>query len=122
MKRVSLPAFFLIVGIAIGGGSVKLYDNESDIHSRELFEQRDRCKSLADKYATEQSAGNQQAVSLRMVDFSMVSNSCVGAFDMYESDERTWELVDLLTGKETYIGYCSENKNLWRRQRCGAGF
>ena len=114
LKKIIIPVLFLIAGLAIGGGSVELNHRRVESKSKELFQQRIRCKSLADRYARENTSGNQAAI-LEMVDFSPSLNSCIAKFHTLENDYRDWELVDLLSGKETSMGGCFESRN------CGNG-
>jgi hypothetical protein len=114
LKRIAVPGLFLIAGLAIGGGSVELNHRRVESKSKDLFQQRIRCKSLADKYARENTNDSQTAI-LEMVDFSPSLNSCIAEFRTWEKDYRDWELVDVLSGKQTSMGGCFEGRN------CGNG-
>jgi len=115
IKKIAIPLLFLLLGAILGGGSVEYGHRRLDIRSKARFEQRSRCKSLADAYARQNSTDNDY-VTLRMVDFSEAQNSCIAGFNEWTvGDWRDWELVDLLTGKSAPIGSCNESKN------CGEG-
>jgi hypothetical protein len=112
--KIALPLWFLLLGVILGGGSVEFGHRHFDARSKAAFEQRARCKSLADRYARE-TTNDTQAAILERVDFSPSRNSCFAEFRGYADDVRSWELVDLLSGEETLIGLCNENRD------CGNG-
>lgn len=115
LKTIALPLLFLLLGMILGGGSVEYGHRHFDARSKAAFEQRARCKSLADRYARA-STNDTQAAILERVDFSPSRNSCFAEIHLgYADDVRGWELVDLLSGKETLIGLCNESRD------CGNG-
>lgn len=114
LKKIAIPSLCLIAGLAIGGGSVELNHHRAESRSKEQFQQRIRCKSLADRYARDNTHENQAAI-LVVVDFSPLLNSCIAGFHTMDNDYMDWELVDLLSGKETSMGGCFESRN------CGNG-
>ena len=114
LRKIAMPGLFLIAGLAVGGGSVELSHRRVESTSKVRFQQRIRCKSLADRYAQENTHGNQTAI-VEAVDFSPSLNSCIAEFHKMDSDYRDWDLVDLLSGKETSMGGCFESHN------CGNG-
>ena len=117
-RAIIVPAIAALLGLVIGGSSVELAHRQNNRRAKESFAQKERCKSLADRYIHENSKDGTDLL-LKEVDFSPASNSCIAALQGYTNfpaglDEE-WELVDLLSGKKTFIGSCSEERN------CGNG-
>jgi hypothetical protein len=84
------------------------------LKSKQKFEQRIRCKSLADGYVRKES-NETEGVLLREVGYSSIHNSCFAAVTTYSDPFQGWELVDLLSGETTQIGTCNVQRN------CGNG-
>lgn len=114
LNRIAIPAATLFFGLLIGAAFVEYGHRRYDRQSKQMFEQRMRCKSLADSYARE-NTNNDGSTFLQMVDFSVPRNSCVAGFNNWTNNWQDWELVDLLSGERTPIGSCD------LRASCGNG-
>jgi hypothetical protein len=113
-NKMAIPALSLALGLLIGGGTVEYGHRRSDFKSKQKFEQRIRCKSLADGYVRKES-NKTEGVLLSEVGYSAIHNSCFAAVTTYRDPFQGWELVDLLSGKTTQIGTCNVQRN------CGNG-
>jgi hypothetical protein len=109
-KKVVIPAS-LIVGLLLGGGTVEYGHRSFDQHSKQAFEQKLRCKSLADQYIREHS-DDPHGTALGQVDYSSSNNTCFATVTTYtrygNAVWKGWELVDLVSGKVESMGTCSE--------------
>ena len=121
-RGLIIGTLVFLVGLAIGGGIVESYHRSQAKRAQELFSQRFRCKTLADQYVKRESS-ESTAIILNNVDYSVLSNSCVGYFDRIEDIPREHYLtqdnislvIDLLTGEELYQDHCIEDTD------CGRG-
>lgn len=114
-------ALTFLIGLALGGGTVQIYHVVRANAAKEAFNQKVRCKELAEGYIRQQS-NESTSVSLQDVDYSATADSCVGYFHVWEDvgnrnkyNRREWQVVDLLTGKTLYDNECREETN------CGGG-
>jgi hypothetical protein len=78
----------------------------------EVFQQRLRCKSVADDYLKKNS-GDESTLFLERVDFSPSRHSCVAAFTRWTTGKKgeihDYETVDILSGEILFIKGCIEN-------------
>ena len=124
-RRVIVSTLAIIVSFALGGGSVEYLHQRSDQQSKQAFDQKLRCKVLADEYIRGvQSKDENRAADLNQVDYSKSSNTCFASINVLKTygastpAETSWmdyELVDLVSGKVDLIGFCNENRD------CGDG-
>jgi hypothetical protein len=117
-SKFIIPTLAALLGLAVGWVIADYFHRHSDQRMKQAFAQKERCRSLADRYIRENSK-DETSLELKEVDFSPASNSCIVAVDRYENFpagiDENWEVVDLLSGKKTLIGWCSEQSN------CGNG-
>lgn len=107
------------VGLAVGGGGVFAYHHFHERRAAEVFSRRLRCNTVANQCARKDS-NDVRSVSVEMVGYSAVSNSCVAYFQVWDqtsprSTVREWRVMDLLSGEVFYTGACQEERN------CGDG-
>lgn len=119
-KKLWLCAF---LGAIVGATGVQIAHVISDRNSRELFGQRLRCKTLADKYLKEHSA-TSGAVVLGRVEFSRRRGSCIAStaeplgLDAYTAAQLglaqkpseqmyMFKVVDLLSGEDLVTRTCT---------------
>jgi hypothetical protein len=112
----------VVVGALLGAAGVQAAYEIRDRNSRERFEQRLRCKALADKYVKVRSS----TVILSHVEFSRSRSSCIAStfeqlgldaaretqLGLGASTEHTnaFTVVDLLTGEELMTRMCTSRK------------
>jgi hypothetical protein len=113
-KKMAIPALSLVLGLLVGGGSIEYGHRRSDLKSKQVFEQRIRCKTLAESYVRKES-NDTNYVHLEQVGYSAKSNSCFAAVTTWSDPYRDWILVDLLSGESTDVGICNEQRD------CGGG-
>jgi hypothetical protein len=109
-RKVVIPAS-LIAGLLLGGGTVEYWHRQFDQRSKQTFEQKLRCKSLADQFIRDHSGDDSHGIALGQVDYSSSSNSCFAAvttFTRYGNALwKGWGVVDLVSGKAESMGTCS---------------
>lgn len=117
-KKIVVPIVAALLGLTVGGAAVEYLHRHNDQRIRQAFAQKERCRSLADRYIRENSKA-ETSLTLQEVDFSPSSNSCIAAIWSFESNPtryyEDWKLVDLVSGKETLVGWCGVGND------CGNG-
>ena len=117
-RKFIFPVLAALLGILGGGAAVDYIYRHNDQRMKQAFVQKERCRSLADRYIRENSK-DETSLLLKEVDFSRASNSCIAAINRFENYpaglDENWEVVDLLSDKVTLVGWCSEQSN------CGNG-
>lgn len=117
-RSIVAPTLAAILGIVVGGASVDYIHRHNDKRTMQAFAQKELCRNLANGYKRENTKDGTSVV-LREVGFSPTTNSCIAAIINYTyypaGLDEEWELVDLLSGKENFIGACSEQRD------CGNG-
>lgn len=120
MNRTIRTVLLLIFGMVIGAGGSEGFHILRDSHLQNAFQQKLRCKQLAESYVKSNSDGTT-TVYLERSGFSTHRNSCVAATSrIFMSDSWDYEVVDVITGDTLYSGNCFRNKtsdSLW----CGNG-
>jgi hypothetical protein len=118
-RKTIVPALALIAGFAVGGGSVEYIHQRNDQQSKQAFDQKLRCKALADAYIRTQNKDETALSNIDEVGYSQSTNTCFAAVHEYETfGQATWveySLIDLTSGKIDSIGSCDENRD------CGNG-
>ena len=120
------------VGALVGAAAVQTVHVISDRNSRELFGQRLRCKTLADKYVKDRSR-----VVLSRIEFSHSRSSCIAStYEQLGLDAATGEqlglkptgksymfsVVDLLTDEGLMSRTCTTTKDFdWAQPECSKG-
>jgi hypothetical protein len=112
-------AWMFFVGLAVGAGGVLSHQRFYEKKTAEVFSRRLRCYELANQYARKESNATQ-SVSVEMVGYRAVSNSCVAYFHVWEqissrSSVQEWQVMDLLSGERLYTDQCREDRD------CGGG-
>ena len=107
------------VGLAVGAGGFGGYQQFHEKRTAEVFSRRLRCNELANQYARKES-NDAQSVSVEIVGYSGVSNSCVAYFQVWEQlskeyTDREWRVMNLLSGEVLYTDHCREERD------CGDG-
>jgi hypothetical protein len=102
-------------GIVVDEGLRTIRTHKSkaqNLNRDELFQQRLRCKSVADAYAKESSQGNVSLVAEK-IEFSPSRRSCIVEFTRITAGKRaeiwSYETIDVLTGESLYSEDCIEN-------------
>jgi hypothetical protein len=106
-----------MVGTVIGAVGVEAYHRTALTRSRELFNQKLRCSSLGQNYATENSSSigpTLRNYTLNRVDFSESRNSCIAEIIYSQSmlgrpDLDIWnvQIVDLATKELLMLNQCA---------------
>jgi hypothetical protein len=126
MKKLWVVA---LLGALIGAGLVQAIHTVRDRQraSDRLFEQRLRCKDLAEAYVNKESNKSdvlETAVGLERVDFSSSRNSCIAStFGGEYSRSRTvldYQVVDVISQEILYSGSCN-NTDQRASTFCGGG-
>lgn len=114
-------AVVFVVGIVVGAGSVEGFQLIREHHRQEFFEQRLRCKNLAEDYAKSHSDDYISVLPDRS-DFSTSRNSCVASTDEYTGNARfvSYKVVDVVTGELISTGVC-DNHDSQSPSFCGGG-
>ena len=122
-----------VIGILCGGLAVEAGHIFRDGHRHEVFEERLRCKALAEAYVKGQS--EEPYTMLERVDFSPSRNSCIAAIHKvtFPHSDQTFNVVDVISGEvlshswcagddETSKSYCGNGKNISLRNEYKRGF
>jgi hypothetical protein len=108
--RITVVAF--LVGVLVGTGSVEAFHMIRDRNHRQVFEEKIRCKGLAEVYVKSNSE-DESFVLLERVDYSPARNSCIAsALEVHEpghGSSEHYRVVDLLSGETLYKGFCNNN-------------
>lgn len=120
MSRMLNKAAIFVVGILIGASSTAGIYAIRSTETRQFFEQRLRCKELAETYAKKNS-DEYTDVILDRNDFSKSRNSCIASVDSVGGD-RFWkfEVVDVVTGELLSTDFC-DDKDSQSSTFCGNG-
>ena len=106
--------------MVIGAGGSEGFHVLWGSHRQNSFEQKLRCKQLAESYVRSNS-NDMSTVYLERSGFSIHRNSCVAATSkVFMSDSWDYEVVDVISGDTLHSGNCFSNKtsdSLW----CGNG-
>jgi hypothetical protein len=130
MKRlwpfVLVALISLCLGAALDEAMRTVRNRQSRARDRdgdEVFQQRVRCKSLADDFV-KKSSDDSTTLFLERVEFSSARHSCIGAFMRVLAGKRgtvySYEAIDILTGEALYSGTCVGN-DANSRIFCGNG-
>lgn len=119
MRHISGIVLLLILGAIIGGGGVESFHRVRDRQRHEIFEQRLRCKQLADAYAKSNS-DDSTTVFIERIDFSSRRNSCLAAVSTAHRNLWNYDVVDVITGETVHSGMCFEDQK-YGLQWCGNG-
>ncbi|MCU1271128.1 MAG: hypothetical protein JWN74_2422 [Acidobacteriaceae bacterium] len=115
-------AVFLVFGIFIGAASVEGFHIARDNQKREFFEQRLRCKKLAQDYV-KASSDDYTSMSLDRADFSKSRNSCLAATLESSGKDRQfveYKVTDVITGEVLSSDFCDE-RDSHSQSFCGNG-
>ena len=104
IKIVSL----LVIGAVVGVGGTETFHIIRDRHRRDFFEQRIRCKQLAEDYVKKNS-DDYTTVFLDRTDFSVRRNSCVAATSTARRGLWNYDVIDVATGDNLYGDYCQDD-------------
>jgi len=114
-------AIVFVVGILVGAATIERFHAVRDHHRQQFFEQRLRCKSLAEVYAKTNS-DDHTSVFVDRTDFSRARNSCVASISISKATSRFWtyQVVDVITGELLFTDSCDE-KDSQSPSFCGGG-
>jgi hypothetical protein len=123
MKRLWPFALVALVSLCLGVVLDEVAHSARNRNNAETFEQRLRCRSLADAYEKKES-NTDATVIIEKVDFSRMKRSCIAtvtrASGIAQSPVWFFQTLDLVTGDELYSEWCSE-KSPDPRFSCGNG-
>lgn len=105
MKRTPEVALIAFIGLCAGAGLDEALHAFRQRNIAQSFQQRMRCRRLADEFAKKESSEIEQ------VDFSPSRNSCVASTlrgrAVQDGDlEWTYQTVDIVTGETLFIRSC----------------
>jgi len=107
----------LLVGIVLGAAITTAYMERKQAQSKEVFEHKNRCLQVAQRYEKEHDEGTYQlgiSVDMLQVEYSPERNSCVAELIEEASNPafktKTYWVVDLLSAEKSFIGMCDEGK------------
>jgi hypothetical protein len=109
-----------MVGILSGAFTSEALHMVRDKHRHEVFDERLRCKSLADAYIKANS-DEHSYLMLERVDFSPSRNSCIATSrgtNLQDGDERYF-VVDVISGERLFNRGCSGDET--SKSYCGNG-
>jgi hypothetical protein len=118
VQKLKITAVF-VVGILIGAGIIESFHVVRGRLRREFFEQRIRCKNLAEIYAKTNS-DDHTSLFVDRTDFSTARNSCVASISKATSGFWTYQVVDVITGEPLFTGFC-DGKDSQSSSFCGGG-
>ena len=123
-RKITIMA--LIAGIVLGGAVAEGFNVYRRSHDSQIFQERARCKAIADAYVKEKSTDFKEdpnppdgvTVTLDKVDYSPARNSCVAELERTDDFGRTGResssVQDLLSGEALFstsdTGDCLELK------------
>lgn len=107
----------LLVGIVLGAAVTTAYMERKQAQSKEVFEHKNRCLQVAQRYEKEHTESADQlgmSVTMLQVGYSPERNSCVAELIEETSNPlfkfKTYLVIDLLSGEQAQIGMCDERK------------
>ncbi len=123
MKKLWSFVLVALVSLCVGAGLDEVVHKTRDRDNAETFEQRLRCRSLADAYEKKESDAAAN-VFVDKVDFSRAKRSCIATVTRASGNAQgtVWffQTLDLVTGDSLYSEWCSEN-NPDSHYSCGNG-
>lgn len=110
-----------VLGLLVGAVFVEGIQIIRDHNRREIFEQRLKCKNLAEDYVKANS-DNYTSVFLDRADFSTSRNSCIASTNEYSGSAQftTYQVVDVVTGELLSTDFC-DNHDSQSTSFCGNG-
>jgi hypothetical protein len=112
MRRLWPFALVALVGLCLGVALDEARHMALNRNNVEVFQQRLRCKSVADDYVKKNSDDNS-TLFLERVGFSPSRRSCVAAFTRWTTAKRgeihDYETIDILSGETLFSDGCIEN-------------
>jgi hypothetical protein len=121
-RKITTMAF--IAGIVIGAAATEGFNVYRQSHDSQIFQERLRCKAVADAYVKENSTDKNSTeprgvfLTLDNVDYSPARNSCVAELETvsyYRGGVLTIENVeDLLSGEILFAINCTEECEMLR--------
>jgi hypothetical protein len=111
----------LVIGILLGSIAVEAIHIIRDKHRHEVFEERLRCKGLADAYLKAETEEDSYT-TLDRVDFSPSRNTCIVATRqlIYRHWSERFAVVDVISGESLFHGWCTGD-DATSKSYCGNG-
>ena len=106
-RKITITA--IIAGIVLGAAVTEGFNIYRQSHDSQIFQERLRCKAVADAYVKENSTDENRTgrfVILHRVDYSPVRNSCVADLEHSFGPLITENVVDLLSGETLFSVNC----------------
>ena len=129
MMTHKITIMALIAGIVLGAAGTEGFSVYRQSHDSRIFQERARCKVIADAYVKENSTNFKEdpnppdgvTVTLDKVDYSPARNSCVAELERTDDLGRTMResssVQDLLSGEslfsESCTGDCAALTSVW---------
>jgi hypothetical protein len=127
-RKITIMA--LIAGIVLGAAATEGFNIYRQSHDSRIFQERLRCKAVADAYVKENSTDFKEddstaqswvTVTLDKVDYSPARNSCVAELETTYSSQRValanfedLSVRDLLSGETLFSSRCIKNCEVLR--------
>jgi hypothetical protein len=111
----------LVIGILLGSITIEAIHIIRDKHRHQVFEERLRCKELADAYLKAETEEDSYT-TLDRVDFSPSRNSCIVATRQltYRHWSERFDVVDVISGEALFHGRCNGDDPA-SKSYCGNG-
>jgi hypothetical protein len=118
-RKVTIAA--LMIGIVLGAAGTEGFNVYRHSHDSQTFQERLRCKAVADAYVRENSTNFKKdpnpvigvTVTLDKVDYSLARNSCVAELETTNWFPRAAleksSVQDLLSGETLFSAKCTED-------------
>lgn len=109
-RKITIIA--LIAGIVLGAAATEGFNVYRQSHDSQIFQERLRCKAVADAYVKEQTSTDPDHVFLTLdkVDYSPARNSCVTESETVYFGPRPvvhYSVEDLLSGETLFVVICA---------------
>jgi hypothetical protein len=103
----------LLIGLVVGAAATAGYMEKKQAQGREVFEHKNRCLQVAQRYEKEHTDPPYASVTMPQVEYSPERNSCVA--EVIQNSSLTgleiYLVVDLLSSEEAFIGMCDRHKD-----------
>lgn len=112
-RKITIMA--LIAGIVLGAAATEGFNFYRQSHDSQIFQERLRCKAVADAYVKEENSTDPEHVfvDLEKVDYSHARNTCVAEVEktLYASSGYviTETVQDLLSGETLFSTACTKD-------------
>jgi hypothetical protein len=114
MTTRKITTMALIAGIVLGAAATEGFNVYRQSHESRIFQERLRCKAVADAYVKRENSTDTESVFLGKVNYSPARNSCVAEVETIlvvrgSLPIRKETVEDLLSGETLFSANCTKD-------------